>query len=328
MRRPATAAAARAERALGEFRLDGAPTNIPFLRALLADRPCAPTGCTPASSRSISTRLIAAAAKLQGGRYFAAPASTRQAARARRARRSTRSIRWRCWPTARRATAPGGRRRASDAGRKAAYRVRAPLQGTIVSLAVARGRCRARRPAAADHGIDEDGARDQAPTRRLRARDHRRGRRHGVRGPSAGLHRGGRHRGAAVPRSRRRSTSTTSAPTCRVLDRHAMTLDAARPDAVGAPPQDRPAHHAGERRRPARSRLLRRIRRAGGRRRAAAARVEELIDQTPADGLVMGLGRVNGDAVRRGRRACAVTPTTTRCWPAPRAPTTTTRWTA
>ncbi|HXO22941.1 MAG TPA: carboxyl transferase domain-containing protein, partial [Streptosporangiaceae bacterium] len=91
-----------------------------------------------------------------------------------------------------------------------------------------------------------------------------------------------------------------------ILDRHAKTLDAARPDAVA-------------RRRKTGQRTTREnvddlldpgsfveygaLTVAARRRRST---LEELIDQTPADGLVMGLGRVNGALVGEDAARCAV----------------------
>ena len=91
-----------------------------------------------------------------------------------------------------------------------------------------------------------------------------------------------------------------------VLARHAKTLDAARPDAVA-------------RRRKTGQRTTREnvddlldpgsfveygaLTVAARRRRHS---LEELIDQTPADGLVMGLGRVNGALVGEDAARCAV----------------------
>ncbi|HXQ17985.1 MAG TPA: carboxyl transferase domain-containing protein [Caulobacteraceae bacterium] len=91
-----------------------------------------------------------------------------------------------------------------------------------------------------------------------------------------------------------------------VLERHAKTLDAARPDAVA-------------RRRKTGQRTTREnvddlldpgsfveygaLTVAARRRRHS---LEELIDQTPADGLVMGLGRVNGALVGEEAARCAV----------------------
>ena len=54
-----------------------------------------------------------------------------------------------------------------------------------------------------------------------------------------------------------------------VLERHRLTLDAGAARGGGAAAQDRPAHGARERRRPARSRHLRRVRALVARRRAA-----------------------------------------------------------
>ena len=110
--------------------------------------------------------------------------------------------------------------------------LRAPLQGTIVSLAAKGDAVRAGQPVL-DHGSHEDGARDRRRRRGLRARDRRRGRRHGVRGPSAGSSsRRPTSTRRRAPR-RRRSISTTSAPTSpRCSTRHAPDLDAARPEAV------------------------------------------------------------------------------------------------
>ena len=69
-----------------------------------------------------------------------------------------------------------------------------------------------------------------------------------------------------------------------------VRLDEARPDAVAAPAPDRSAHDAGERRRPRRSRQLRRVRPPGHRRAAPAPRARRPDRRTPADGLVGGVG--------------------------------------
>ena len=57
-----------------------------------------------------------------------------------------------------------------------------------------------------------------------------------------------------------------------MIERHAFGLDAARPDAVARRRGDRPAHRARERRRPLRSRLVRRVRLARDRGAAPPAR--------------------------------------------------------
>ena len=110
----------------------------------------------------------------------------------------------------------------------------APMQGTIVSIAIAEGAPVRAGPAGAGDGGDEDGARDRAP-------------------PAAGIVRALTVAAGdtvfegqplvfiqeadigcdAGERPRRRSTSTTSAPTCRGARRaRRCTRDAARPEAV------------------------------------------------------------------------------------------------
>jgi acetyl/propionyl-CoA carboxylase alpha subunit len=66
------AALARAERALASFRLEGAPSNIGFLRALLADKDVRTDKVHTRFVDEHAKKLIAAAAKLEGGRYFQA----------------------------------------------------------------------------------------------------------------------------------------------------------------------------------------------------------------------------------------------------------------
>ena len=132
-----------------------------------------------------------------------------------------------------------------------------------------------------------------------------------------------RHRAA-------RSTSTRIRPDlAEVVERHALGLDERRPDAVA-------------RRRKTGQRTAREnvddlcdpgsfveygpLAIAAQRRRRT---LEDLIARTPADGLVAGIGRVNGDAVRRRPRALRrARRTTTPCSPARRASRTTARRTA
>ena len=47
--------------------------------------------------------------------------------------------------------------------------------------------------------------------------------------------------------------------------------------------------------------------------------LDDLVANTPADGLIAGIGRVNGDLFGDERRAAPCCPTTTRSWPGPRA---------
>jgi len=72
------AALARAERALAGFRLEGAPSNLGFLRALIGDKDVRADKVHTRFVDEHAKKLIGTAAKLNGGRYFqaAAPASS------------------------------------------------------------------------------------------------------------------------------------------------------------------------------------------------------------------------------------------------------------
>ena len=81
-------------------------------------------------------------------------------------------------------------------------------------------------------------------------------------------------------------------------------LDESRPGRGRAAPQGRPAHRTRERRRPRRRGLVRRVRRrSSSPRSAVAGRVEDLIERTPADGMIGGIGTRQRRPVRRSRRA-------------------------
>src|SRR5204863_1680342 len=64
------AALAKAGRALAGFRLDGAPSNIGFLRALIADKDVRTDKVHTRFVDEHAKKLIASASKLNGGRYF------------------------------------------------------------------------------------------------------------------------------------------------------------------------------------------------------------------------------------------------------------------
>jgi len=77
------AALARAERALASFRLDGAPSNIGFLRALIADKDVRADKVHTRFVDEHAKKLIGAAAKLDGGRFFQSAATTARQAGAK-----------------------------------------------------------------------------------------------------------------------------------------------------------------------------------------------------------------------------------------------------
>ncbi len=108
-----------------------------------------------------------------------------------------------------------------------------------------------------------------------------------------------------------------------VLERHRLTLDAARPEAVarrrktGSGPRGENVEDLVD---PGSFVEYGPLVVAARRRRHS---LDELVATTPADGMLMGLASVNGDRFAEDRRAAPCSPTTTRCWPAPRGPTTT-----
>ena len=299
--------AAKAYRALCEFRIAGVPTNIPFLQSLLrhpdvARRPAPRPRFVEDHVRDLAS----------GG--WGAPAALLRAvgrgAAARRARgpgRPAGGAGARQEPSAAGAPTPAGSAErvrepapAAIAAPDNTVPIAAPMQGTVVSVAVGVGDVVREGQRAPRHGRDEDGARDPGEGRRRRARD--RGRAAATRCPRA-------IRSCSSRRWRSRGASASAAETvdldavrpdlAEVLARQAKTRDAARPEAVA-------------RRRKTGQRTVREniddLCDAGsfveyGSLVMAARRqrntVQELIDTTPADGLVMGVGRVNGASVRR-----------------------------
>ncbi len=92
-----------------------------------------------------------------------------------------------------------------------------------------------------------------------------------------------------------------------LLARRALTEDAARPEAVAAPPRRR---RRGPRARTSPTSSTRAPSSSTARFAIAAQRgrreVEELIERTPADGLIAGTARINGELFGAERAACAV----------------------
>ena len=224
------------------------------------------------------------------------------------------------------AGAAAGRRRARRAGRHDGRALAAA--GHDRRDRRRRGRSGRRRPAAARHGGDEDGAR----------RRRHRGRRRAPR----------RRRPSATPCSRATRSCSSSRPrsaTSWPPSAEEVDLDDIRPDLARdhrAPrdharrrpprrrrpaPQDRPAHGPREHRRPLRPRHVRRVRRlvlTPG----TGLPMDEVIRKFPADGMVCGVGSVNGELFGPDGSRPSSAPTTTPSSPAPRAPSTTPRPTA
>jgi acetyl/propionyl-CoA carboxylase alpha subunit/acetyl-CoA carboxylase carboxyltransferase component len=282
----------RAERALAAFRLDGAPSNIAFLRALLAQKDVRADKVHTRFVDEQAGRLIDAAAKLQSGLYFQAAAAPAAGGRQAGARVDAVD------PLA---VLAFGKTKAEDAGPSAAddapegtVAVPAPMQGTIVSIAVAEGEA----VAAGQALLVMDAMKMQ----------------HEIRSPARGYVRriaveAGEtiYEGHALLFVEEADVEVKGAAAEEKIDldhirpdlaeyfeRRATTLDEKRPDAV--------ARRRKTNQRTARQNLDDLVDPGSfveyGAFAIASQRtrrtVEDLIEKTPADGLITGIGRVNG----------------------------------
>ena len=167
--------------------------------------------------------------------------------------------------------------------------------------------------------VDEDGAPGAQPGRRVRARLAARPAT--CRSPGAAIlfvepaegpqRRGGPTRRRPIRPHARRPGRGRGPP-------RADRLDAARPDAV-ARRRATGRHGAREPRRSARPGHLQRVRRSRSPRSGRRRSLDDLIANTPADGVVAGIGSVNAAEFGPSARAAWRWPTTTPCSPARRA---------
>ncbi len=263
------AAARKADRALSEFRIAGVSTNIPFLRALLRN---------PAfAAGAVHTRFIEEhAAALYVDAAELAPVD--------RQRRTAGGI----------------------AGPEGAILVPAPLQGTIISIAAAVGNVlRVGDPVVIMESMKME---------------------HVIGAPVSGVVRAiGVTRGDTVAEGHALAfiepadladVQQAAAPQidldfirpdlAAVIERHRGTLDAGRPDAVARrrkTVQRTARENIGDLLDPGSFIEYGGLVVAARRKRHS---LEELIGQTPADGMVMGLGRVNGARFGDDAARCAV----------------------
>ncbi len=286
------AAVARAERALAAFRLEGVPSNLAFLRALIADRSFR---ADRVHTRFIDERageLIAAAAGMNGGLYFPS-AATAPTATVRQAGARVDTVD----PLA---VLAFGKSRAEEATSAAGdapegtVSVPAPMQGTIVSIAVKEGDA----VAAGQSLLVMDAMKMQ----------------HEIRSPARGYVRRiaveeGEtiYEGHALLFVEEADVQVKSAAMEEEIDldhirpdlaeyfeRRALTLDDRRPDAM--------ARRRRTNQRTARENLNDLVDPGSfiewGAFAIASQRTrrtpEDLIEKTPADGLITGIGRVNG----------------------------------
>lgn len=127
----------RAERALAAFRLEGAPSNIAFLRALIAHPDFRADKVHTRFVDQQAAPLIETAAKLKAGLYFEGTAPVASSARQAGARvDSVDPLAVLAFGKARAETASPGMTTDAPEGTAA---VPAPMQGTIVSLSVTEG---------------------------------------------------------------------------------------------------------------------------------------------------------------------------------------------
>jgi acetyl/propionyl-CoA carboxylase alpha subunit/acetyl-CoA carboxylase carboxyltransferase component len=296
---------ARARRALREFRVEGAPTNLGFLRSLLAHPALAEWAVT---TRFVDAELPALAAAAEAG-DAPGPAAARAGARVDALDPLAVLVHGKSQPgAASRPEAPAPpRASAADAavpeGRLA---VRAPMQGTVVAVSVAAG--------------DAVAAGAQLLVMSAMKMEHV------IEAPAPGIVREvavqegdtvyegsplvlleeGDVAGALRSETGAADPSRIRPDLAELERRQALTRDAARPAAV-------------ERRRKTGQRTAREnvedlcdpdsfveygaLAIAAQRRRRT---LEDLIEKTPADGLVAGIGRVNGALFGEAGSRCAV----------------------
>ncbi|MFO1084839.1 MAG: carboxyl transferase domain-containing protein [Reyranellaceae bacterium] len=303
---PSTAFAdvlARSERALASFRLEGAPSNIGFLRALLAHSDVRADKVHTRFVDEHAGALIEAAAKMNPGLYFQAVAPAAPGARQAGARVD--SVDPLAVLTFGKTAPQAAEEIASDAP-EGTVPVPAPMQGTIVSVGVEEGDA----VAAGQPLLIMDAMKMQ----------------HEIRSPTRGyvrriavepgetVYEG--HALLFVEEADVEVEGTTAEEKidldhirpdlAEYFERRALTLDAERPDAV--------ARRRKTNQRTARQNLDDLVDPGSfiewGAFAIASQRTrrtsEDLIEKTPADGLITGIGRVNGSLFGPERSRVAV----------------------
>jgi acetyl/propionyl-CoA carboxylase alpha subunit/acetyl-CoA carboxylase carboxyltransferase component len=287
-------AARKAERALAEFRIAGVPTNIPFLRALLQH---------PAfAAAQVHTRFVE-----EHARELCAAADSREAATAARTQGPGARIET-LDPLAvlnhgKGAGAPARAAPAPEAGTTA---LSAPLQGTIISIAVAAGKAvRAGEPILIMESMKMEHVIAAPISGFVRALTVAAGDTV-FEGQALAFIEAAGVADAAVAAKEDIDLDHIRPDLAAVIERVGATLDAGRPQAV--------ARRRKTGQRTARENVDDLLDPGSfieyGSLVVAARRkrhsLEKLIQQTPADGMVMGLGRVNGKAFDDEMARCAV----------------------
>lgn len=297
------AALARAERALASFRLEGAPSNLGFLRALLADKDVQADKVHTRFVDEHAARLIEKAAKVNSGRYFQAAAPAASSGRQAGAKVDAVD------PLA---VLAFGKTRTEEQAPTAAdapegtVAVPAPMQGTIVSLSVKEGDA-----VAAGQALLIMDAMKMQHEIRSPARGYVR--RIAV-GPGETIYEG--HALLFVEEADVQVKDAAAQEKidldhirpdlAEYLERRAMTEDPKRPEAV--------ARRRKTNQRTARENLNDLVDPGSfvewGAFAIASQRTrrtqEDLIEKTPADGLITGIGRVNGSLFGPDRSRVAI----------------------
>ncbi len=310
-----TAAARKAERALSEFRIVGAATNINFLRALLKLPAFAKgeihTGFIEEHAQALCTAAVALApaAEVATGRSGERPASLDPLAVLDhgRAGSNTGAYARDSASTASIASAVLATSVALDAHQEEGTTLLpSPLQGTIIDIAVAVGSAvRAGDPVLIMESMKMEHVIAAPISGVVRALNVARGDTV-LEGHALAFIESADIALAAAPSEAEVDLDFIRPDLAAVIERHGGTLDARRPDAVA-------------RRRKTGQRTAREnvddlldpdsFIEYGG--LAVAARrkrhsLEKLIEETPADGMIMGLGRVNGQHFGDEAARCAV----------------------
>ena len=296
-------AVTRAERALAAFRLEGAPSNIAFLRALLAHKNVRADKVHTRFVDEQAGKLIEAAAKLQSGLYFPAAASPSGGRQAGARVDAVDPLAVLAFGKTR---AEGSDLAVAGDAPEGTVAVPAPMQGTIVSLAVKEGDA----VAAGQPLLVMDAMKMQ----------------HEIRSPARGYVRriaveAGEtiYEGHALlfveeadvevkgmVAEEKIDLDHIRPDLAEYLERRALTLDEKRPDAV--------ARRRKTNQRTARQNLDDLVDPGSfveyGAFAIASQRtrrtIEDLIEKTPADGLITGIGRVNGSLFGPERSRVAV----------------------
>jgi acetyl/propionyl-CoA carboxylase alpha subunit/acetyl-CoA carboxylase carboxyltransferase component len=303
------AAAAKTDRALAEFRLAGVASNIPFLRALVRRLAAGESDLHTRFVEAHIAELLAEAQALEPTRQFvAADVQRRAGAKIDAVDPLAVLVHGKGGADAAPTAAPPPEPEPFDdiAGPEGSSPLRAPLQGTIVSLAAPLGEAvRVGQPVAIMESMKMEhviGAHVSGYVREYTVAEGDTV----FEGHPLAFIEAAELGDAGAGVAEAVDLDHIRPDLAQVLERHAKTRDDARPDAVA---RRRKTHQRTTRENvddlvdPGTFVEYGALTVAARRRRNT---LEELVDQTPADGMVMGLGQVNGALFPEESSRCAV----------------------